>query len=126
MKDDKACAHLHYSICKALGVETKTNGIHTPTHTHKPVYEQENITVLWNQAVHTDRQFITNRPDIIIKNKKEKTCVLIEVAISEDRNVVLREAENKQKYKSCCIEAQRMWNVKCMIIQVITGATEMQ
>jgi len=29
--------------------------------------------VLWNQEVHTDREFTANRPDIIIKNKKEKT-----------------------------------------------------
>jgi len=29
-----------------------------------------------------------NRPDIIIKNKKEKTCTLIDVAIPADKNVV--------------------------------------
>ena len=36
--------------------------------------------MLWNQAVHTDREVTANRPDIIIKNKKEKTCTLIDVA----------------------------------------------
>jgi hypothetical protein len=41
------------------------------------VYEQEDATVLWYQAVHTDREVTANRPDIIIKNKKEKTCTLI-------------------------------------------------
>ena len=46
------------------------------------------ITVLWNQAVHTDREVTANRTDIIIKNKKEKTCTLIDVAIPADRNVV--------------------------------------
>jgi len=39
-------------------------------HTHKPVCEQEDVTVMWNQAVHTDKEFTANRPDIIIKNKK--------------------------------------------------------
>jgi hypothetical protein len=29
-----------------------------------------------------------NRPDIIIKNKKDKICVLIDVAIPSDRNVI--------------------------------------
>ena len=32
-----------------------------------PVYEQEDITVLWNQAVHTDREVTANRSDITIK-----------------------------------------------------------
>ena len=33
---------------------------------------QEDVTVLWNQSIYTDREVTTNRPDIIIKNKKEK------------------------------------------------------
>jgi len=40
-----------------------------------------------------------------------------------DRNVVQKEAEKKLKYKSLCIEIQRMWNLKCTIVQVIIGAT---
>jgi len=56
--------------------------------------------VLWNQAVHTDREVTANRPDIIIKNEKEKTCTLIDVAIPADRNVVHKEAEKMLKYKS--------------------------
>ena len=53
MRHDKFCAHLHFSICKALGIEmTDKWYIHIP----KPVYKQEAITVLWNQAVHTDRE----------------------------------------------------------------------
>jgi hypothetical protein len=33
---------------------------------------REMSQVLLNQAVHTDREVTANRPDIIIKNKKEK------------------------------------------------------
>jgi len=79
--------------------------------------------VLWNQAVHTDREVTANRSDIIIKNKKEKTCTLIDVAIPADRNVVQKEAEKKLKYNSLCIEIQRMWNLKCTVVPVIIGAT---
>jgi hypothetical protein len=42
------------------------------------VYEQEDVTLLWNQAVHTDREVTADGHDIIIKNKKEKTCILID------------------------------------------------
>jgi hypothetical protein len=37
-----------------------------------PLYEEGDVTVLWNQAVHTDRKVTANRPDIIIKNKKRE------------------------------------------------------
>jgi len=79
--------------------------------------------VLWNQEVHTDREVTANRPDIIIKNKKEKTYTLIDVAIPADRNVVQKESEKKLKYKSLCIEIKRMWNLKCTIIPITIGAT---
>jgi len=46
------------------------------------------------------------------------------VAIPADRNVVQKEAENKLKYRSLCIEIQRMWNLKCAIIPVIIAAAE--
>jgi hypothetical protein len=65
---------------------------------------------------------MTSRPDAIIKNKKEKTCILVDVAIPADRNVTQKEAEKKLKYKSLCIEIKRMWNMKCMIMLVIIGA----
>jgi hypothetical protein len=64
-------------------LKPQTNGTHEP----KPAYEEGDVIVLWNQAVHTDREVTANRPDIIIKNTKEKTCTLIDVAIPADRNV---------------------------------------
>ena len=93
------------------------------THMPKPAYEEGDVTVLLNQAVYTDREVTANGPDVTIKNKKEKTCTLIDVAIPADRNFVQKEAEKKLKYKSLCIEIQRMWNLKCTFVPVIIGAT---
>jgi len=87
MRHDKICTHLHYSIYKALGIETTDKWY---THMPKPVCEEGDVTVLWNQAVHTDREVTANRPDITIKNKKEKTCTLIHVAIPTDKMLCKR------------------------------------
>jgi hypothetical protein len=57
-------------------------------HTPKPVYEQEDVTVFWNQAGHIDRELTANRPHTIIKNKNEKSCILNDVEIPAERNVV--------------------------------------
>jgi hypothetical protein len=65
---------------------------------------------------------LANRPDIIIKIK-DKTCLLIDVAIPSDKNVIQKEAEKKLKNKNVSIEIQRMWNMKCFVITVIIEAT---
>ena len=51
------------------------------------------------------------------------TCMLIDVAISGDRNVIKKEAEKIQNYKDLTTEIQLMWNVKTKVIPVIIGAT---
>ena len=45
--------------------------------------------------VQVDRDVMANRPGIIIKNKQEETCVLVDVAGPADRNVTQRKEKNK-------------------------------
>jgi hypothetical protein len=58
----------------------------------------------------------------VVKNK-DKTCLLIDVTIPSDKNVIQKEDEKILKYKNLSIEIQRMWNMKCCVIPVIIGAT---
>jgi hypothetical protein len=103
-----------------IGIETTENWY---SHIPEAVCQHEDITVLWNQGIQTDREVLANRPDMIIKNKKDKICLLINVAIPSNRNVIQKEPENKLKYKNLSIEIQRMWNMNCFVILVIIGAT---
>jgi len=52
-----------------------------------------------------------------------RTCMLIDVAISGDRNVIKKEAEKILIYKDLTIQIQRKWNVKTKVIPVIIEAT---
>jgi hypothetical protein len=54
---------------------------------------------------------------------KKGTCMLIDVAISGDGNVIKKDAEKILKYKDLIIEIQLMWNAKTEAIPVIRGAT---
>jgi len=83
------------------------------------------ITILWNQQVQTDRTIPNNKPDIITRDNEKGTCMLIDVTISGDRNVIKIEAEKILKYKDLTIEIQRMWNVKTKVIPVIQGGSNM-
>jgi len=81
------------------------------------------VIILWNQQVQTDRTIPNNKPDIIIRDNEKGACMLIDVAISGDRNVIKKEAEKILKYKDLKTEIQRMWNVKTKVIPVIIEAT---
>jgi len=50
---------------------------------------------MWIQGVRKDKEVMTNRPDTIIRNKKEETWILIDVVMPEDRNVTQKETEKK-------------------------------
>jgi hypothetical protein len=64
-----------------------------------------------------------NKPDIITRDNENRTCILIDVAIPGDRNVIKKEAEKILKYKDLTTEIQRMCNVKTRVIPVLIGAT---
>jgi hypothetical protein len=49
--------------------------------------------------------------------------MLIDVAISGDRNAIKKESETILKYKHVTTEIQRTWNVKTNVLPVIIGAT---
>jgi hypothetical protein len=107
------------------GTRGATGQKHWYEHVPKSVVttEGDKVTILWNQQVPTDRTFPNSQPDIIIRDNEKGTCMLIDIAIPGDRNVIEKEAEKILKYKDLTVEIQRMWNVKAKVIPVITGAT---
>ena len=117
------CAQLHFNICKEIGVQLDKK--HCNEHVPKSVETSKGgkVTILWNQHVQTDRTIPQNKPDIIIRDNEKGTCMLIDIAISGDRNVIKKEAEKILKYKDLTIEIQRMCKVKTRVIPEIIGAT---
>ena len=71
----------------------------------------------------TDRTIPTNKSHIIISDNKQGTCILTDVAISGDRNVIKKGAEKILKCKNLTTEIQRMWNADAKMIPVIIGKT---
>jgi len=122
-RHDRLCTQLNFNICKETGVQL--DKIHWYEHVPKSVEtgQGSNVTILWNQQVQTDITIPNNKPDIIIRDNEKRTCMLIDVAISGDRNVIKKEAEKILKYKDLTIEIQRMWNAKTKVIPVTICAT---
>ena len=59
--------------------------------------------------------------DIVLLDKKEKTCLLIDIAIPDYSNFNTKETEKLSKYKDLEIKVRRMWKVRTKTVPVITG-----
>jgi hypothetical protein len=69
--------HLHDHVQKS--VETSREG---------------KVTILLNKQMQTDRTIPNNKPDVTIRDNGKGRCMLIDVAIPGDRNVIKKEAES--------------------------------
>ena len=70
--------------------------------------------------IQTDREKNANRPDLVIKNKEEKRCLLIDVPSPLKRiNSSVKVKEKLSKYKDLEIEIERMWGIKATTIPLV-------
>ena len=67
---------------------------------HKPAPVLENNThkLLWDFDKHRDHQISARRPGLIIINKKNRTCKIVDFAAPADHRIKLKEYEKKDKY----------------------------
>ena len=122
-RHDRVCAQLHFNICKETGVQLDKK--HWYEHVPKSVETNQGgkVIVLWNQQTQTDGTILNNKREITIRDNEKGTCMLIDISVSGDRNMIKKETEKILKHKDLTIEIQCMWNVKKKVIPVIIGAT---
>ena len=80
------------------------------------------VTILWDYSIQTDKKIKANKPHVTVKDKREKTCKLIDVKIPVDRNVSVAEFEKVSKYKDLEIEVEKLCHMKTVTIPVVIGA----
>ena len=84
--------------------------------------ENDKATILWDFTIHTDRTIRANRPDIVVRDKKEKVCLLLDVSVPSDTNTSLKTYEKISKYKDLEIEIAKSWKYKVKTIPIVIGA----
>ena len=77
-------------------------------HTPERVLNANGTTIMGELPVFTDRTVLANRPDIALYDKKEKTCPLIDMAITDDSNINTKETEKISHYKELEFEFTRL------------------
>ena len=110
--------YVHHSICKNFGFQTTAKW-----HTHKPkeVLLSKTTEIIWDSIISTERPYVFNRPDIIIRDKKGKKTYIIDISCPNDINVSDKEQEKITKYSGLRLELGRMWDSECVVVPVVIG-----
>ena len=119
-RHNKVGTYIHWSILKNIGYHVPPKWYH---HKPTPTIEIQNITIMWDVAIPTPSNIPNNRPDIIIYDRNERTCKIIDISIPQDQNINVKTAEKITKYKNLETELQTCWNLKEIVtLPIIIGA----
>ena len=91
-------------------------------HNPAPVLENNTHKLLWDFGIHTDHPISARRPDLIILNKKKRTCKIVEFAVPADHRIKLKGCEKKDKYVDLARDLKKLGNVKGTIIPIVNSA----
>ena len=118
-KFNKVVGYIYWTICQHMGLQV-TNKYYE--HIPETDISIHSTTIMWDVPVITDRTILANQSDIILPEKKQKTCLLINIAVTFDSNVNTKGNEKISKYKDLEIEVSKMLNTKTKIGPVVIGA----
>ena len=90
-------------------------------HNPAPVLENATHKLLWDYNIQTDHLIPARRPDLIIINKKKRTCKIVNFAVPADHRIKLKECEKKDKYLDLVRELKKLWNMQVTIIPIVIG-----
>ena len=119
IRHNKVAQYIHWMISKHHNLKAASNWYE---HETPPVSENDQVTVLWDFSIQTDKKIPANRPDIVIRNKTNNTCLLLDVSIPSDKNTSLKTFEKLSKYKDLEIELGKSWKTTVKTIPVIVRA----
>ena len=117
-RHNAVCRYVHQQILKAYKIPCDDNWTR---HTPKDAIIQSNVEVVYDQMITTDRPTGANRPDILLRDKKQKRTYIIDVSCPCDTNVTAKEREKMDKYGTLKKELRRMWGGECIVVPVIIG-----
>ena len=86
------------------------------------VIENATHKLQWDFNIQMDHLIPARRLDLIIINKKKRTCKKVDFAVPADHRIKLKECEKKDKYLDLARELKKLWNMKVTIIPIVIGA----
>ena len=78
---------------------------------------------MWDFSIQTDHVIQARRPDLVVVDKKERSCKIIDFAVPGDSRIEEKEKDKIEKYQNLGRELQKIWNVKVKIIPLVVGSS---
>ena len=119
-RHNKVAAAIHWSLCKKHQIMCDADNWWN--HQPEKVIENENVKILWDFNIYTEKKIEARRPDIVVIDKKEKSVQLNDIAVPKGSRIDEKEAEKIDKYQELRIELERLWNMKTKIVPIVIGA----
>ena len=76
---------------------------------------------MWDFSIQTDHVIEAQRPDLVVVDKKERSCKIIDFAVPGDNKIEEKEKVKIEKYQDLGRELQKIWNVKVKVIPLVVG-----
>ena len=91
---------------------------------HEPesVLENKDYKILWDFSIQTDHIIEGQRPDLIVVDKKERICKIIDFPVPGDSRTEEKEKYKIEKYQGLGRELQKIWNVKVKIMPLVVSS----
>ena len=77
---------------------------------------------MWDFSIQTDHVIEAPRPDLVVVDKQERSCKIIDFAVPGDRRIEEKEKDKIEKYQGLERELQKIWNVKVKVIPLVVGS----
>ena len=77
---------------------------------------------MWDFSIQTDHVIEARRPDLVVVDKKERSCKIIDFAVPGDSRIEEKEKDKIEKCQDLGRELQKIWNVKVKILQLVAGS----
>ena len=109
---------IHWELCKGYGIEYSDKWYE---HSPKGVEENEEVKLLWDLTIQTDREIHHRRPDIVIQKKKVTETIIVDM-FPEISNITQKESEKNEKYQDLAREIERIWKSRTKAVVGALGS----
>ena len=110
---------VHWKLARKYNFE---DGDKWYEHEPESALENEDYKILWDFGIQTDHVIEARRLDLVVIDKKERSCKRIDFAVPGDSRIEEKEKDKTEKYQELGRELQKIWNVKVKIIPLVVGS----